>query len=420
VTRNKSKGDGQGSTPVIVARLQALLGFDVLLLHWPLGKKGTPKKWKHLTLDVMRDATYLAKLATGNIGVAQGNVSNGLCSIDLDLDDEVDGFLAMNPKLATTLRSTGQRGCNVWFRVIGKSCPTTKIKTTGGRNWGEFRGCRSQTIIYGKHPSGCDYRLLVEARPVEIQISQIIWPKHVIDPLSKQTQSLNNNHSTVICTPVSCVSMSCVSVPLCDTTKGREVLANIEAANERREALKRRFPQLAELYEKFIEPKFQAAAGRRNGFIVEAAPFVFRVVCAPLALQLLEFFHEMHSELFKDSPAQHSYEAAKMLDAVAVSYCHSLNQIEREIYQTLPDVQREAFRILRDLALWPEPKREPFQFFMSSKQLGDRLKKDRQIAYRILRQFEQDYRLIKCVAKGKLWVPGEKPQASVYRWLLTQ
>jgi hypothetical protein len=50
------------------------------------------------------------------------------------------------------------------------------------------------------------------------------------------------------------------SVSLCDITKGNEVLANIEAANKRRDALKRCFPQLAELYERFIEPKFQAAA----------------------------------------------------------------------------------------------------------------------------------------------------------------
>ena len=208
------------------------------------------------------------------------------------------------------------------------------------------------------------------------------------------------------------------SVSLCDITKGNEVLANIEAANKRRNALKRRFPQLAELYERFIEPKFQAAAGHRNSFIVEAAPVVYRVVCVPLALQLLDFFYDMHPDLFKDSPEQHHYEAQKMLESVAASYRESLSAIERKIYDVLSGVEQDAFRILRDLALRSEPKREPFQFFMSCKQLGDRLQIDRQSAYRLLRRFEREYRLITCVDKGKPWTPGEEPRASVFRWLL--
>ena len=109
-----------------------MVGNDVLLLHWPLGSKGTKKRWKHLKLDVMSNPAYLAKLGTGNIGVAQGNVSNGLCSVDLDLDDQVGGFLTLNPKLRTTLRTKGERGCNVWFRIVGRSCPTAKIKTDDG------------------------------------------------------------------------------------------------------------------------------------------------------------------------------------------------------------------------------------------------------------------------------------------------
>ena len=249
-----------------------------------------------------------------------------------------------------TERETEVRGCNVWFRVIGESCPTTKIKTADGRNWGEFRGSGSQTIIYGKHPSGCDYRLLVEAPPVQIDISEIVWPNHVIDPFSKQNQPLSTNHSSVFCIPVSCASMSCVPVPLCDIAKGNEVLVNIEAANQRREALKQRFPQLADLYEKFIEPKFEAAAGHRNGFIVEAAPFIYRVVCVPLALRLLDFFYQMHRHLFKDTQEQHHYEGQKMLESLATSYRDGLNDIERKIYETLPGFTKMGFA---SLETWP-------------------------------------------------------------------
>jgi hypothetical protein len=121
-----------------VTRLQSLIGCNALLLHWPLGSKGAPKKWKHLTLDVMSDPAYVAKLGTGNIGVAQGDVSNGICSIDLDIDGEVEGFLALNPKLTTSLRTKGQRGCNVWFRTIGELTGRGKSKQAMGRYGGSF------------------------------------------------------------------------------------------------------------------------------------------------------------------------------------------------------------------------------------------------------------------------------------------
>jgi hypothetical protein len=413
VTTNKRKGGGQGSSPGIVARLQALIGSDVLLLHWSLGSKGEKKRWGHLTIDAMKDPTYLARLGTGNIGVAQGKVSNGLCSIDSDIDSEIDGFLDLNPRLATSLRTKGQRGCNIWFRMDGESCPTTKIKMKDGRNWGELRANGSQTIIHGKHPKGCDYSFVVEAAPVKIDLSEIVWPEDVIHPFSKKDTTQLYNPSSVFCD-----SVSCVSVPLCDTAKGKQILVNIEAANERREALKRRFPELAEVYEKFIEPKFKAAAGHRNGFIVEAAPFVYRVVCGSLALQFLQFFYETHRDLFKDTPEEHYYEAQKMLEYVVETYRASLSEIEQNIYDALPDVEKDVFRILRDLALRREQKCGLFEVFMSCKELGDRLQCDRKIAWRILRRFEDDYKLIKPIIKGKLWHPGEEPQAPVYRWLL--
>jgi hypothetical protein len=72
------------------------------------------------------------------------------------------------------------------------------------------------------------------------------------------------------------------------------------------------------------------------------------------------------------------------------------------------------------LALLPQPNGERLQFFMSSKQFGDRLQRDRKTASRILWRFEYEYRLIECMAKGKPWTLGEKPVASVYRWLLVQ
>jgi len=71
-----------------------LLGEPVLLLGWPIGKKGTQKPWKHLeAATAMKDAAYLRYLEKGNIGVALGDKSGGLISIDWDEDGILDEFL---------------------------------------------------------------------------------------------------------------------------------------------------------------------------------------------------------------------------------------------------------------------------------------------------------------------------------------
>jgi hypothetical protein len=130
----------------------------------------------------MSDANYVAKLANGNIGVAQGSKSNGLCSIDIDHDDEIDGFLRINPALVGSLRSKGARDCNCWLRVEGEAPRLKPIKTRDGEKWGEWRGEGAQTIIHGRHPSGVPYQLLNCEHPVLISIADIVWPLHVISP----------------------------------------------------------------------------------------------------------------------------------------------------------------------------------------------------------------------------------------------
>jgi hypothetical protein len=80
-----------------IPHLLGLLGA-ALLLPWPSGKKGGWRKWKHLQLTDMDERSYQAKLErAANIGVALGQVSNGLVTIDLDHDTYVEAFLAANP-----------------------------------------------------------------------------------------------------------------------------------------------------------------------------------------------------------------------------------------------------------------------------------------------------------------------------------
>jgi len=76
-----------------ISHLRDLLG-PAVLLPWPSGSKGDRRKWKHLQLTDMNDPSHLAKLErAGNIGVALGQVSNSLVTIDLDQDSYVTALL---------------------------------------------------------------------------------------------------------------------------------------------------------------------------------------------------------------------------------------------------------------------------------------------------------------------------------------
>src|SRR5262245_503888 len=211
---------GIGQEENCVQEIRDLLGDDVLLLSWPWGFKGTNRRWKHLTIDKMKDPEHLARLRTGNIGVVLGERSGGLCTIDIDVDKEVEPFLALNPVLTTTLQTRASRGCNLWFRANG-IIPGTKTLTRWGEEWGELRGTGSQTIIYGQHRNGQRYRTVKLARPVSISVDEIIWregmPINQIGlncctertELTERTERTDENRCGVL---VGCYSPSILSV----------------------------------------------------------------------------------------------------------------------------------------------------------------------------------------------------------------
>lgn len=176
-----------------IAHILELLGPNTVLLHWPLGSKGTKKRWKHISQADMANENYLRHLEAGNIGVALGEKSSDLCSIDIDEESMVEAFFALNPALENTLYSRGRRGCNVWVRMKGRYPKTCILQTTAGEKWGEFRSEGGQTIIHGTHPSGCQY--WNNGKPVQIiEFENLNWPTGTI-PLAIQP-SLTIHHPT--------------------------------------------------------------------------------------------------------------------------------------------------------------------------------------------------------------------------------
>ena len=157
-----------------------------VLLPIPRGEKG-PKftGWQKLTLDDMTPE-HLARLNHGsNIGVLLGRASSGLCTVDVDDNEQLERFLSVNQRLRQSLISRGARGGNIWIRIKGAYPPSGKIKTANGEPFGEFRADGSQTVIYGTHPSGIGYRNNGR-KVIEIQFDEIIWPDGLSLPWGKR------------------------------------------------------------------------------------------------------------------------------------------------------------------------------------------------------------------------------------------
>jgi putative DNA primase/helicase len=168
-----------------------LVGEQAVLLPVPYADKGprTPK-WEQTTFADTCTLKYRAQLKIalrrgGNIGVLLGPVSGNLCAIDIDADDVVEVFLKPNPQLRNTLTTRGANGCQIWVQILGEY-PSRKInsrlripgkKPGSMKSIAEWRGGGGhQSIIWGKHPDGMDYRFIVEVPVIQIAFGDINWP----------------------------------------------------------------------------------------------------------------------------------------------------------------------------------------------------------------------------------------------------
>ncbi len=179
-----------GSYPIL-DELQALLGNKVVLIPIPRGqKRPVAKGWQNTKPTKMQSVDHQRALSQGNIGVLLGAPSDGLCAVDIDSDEELEGFLALNPMLRETLITKGARGAQIWCKIEGDHPPLTKLKTGSGQEYGEWRADGGQSVIHGMHPTGVSYQRLNNAPPVTISFKQIVWPGHVKLPWAKDAADL--------------------------------------------------------------------------------------------------------------------------------------------------------------------------------------------------------------------------------------
>jgi hypothetical protein len=185
----------------IIDPIYALLGNEILLIPDDYGTKcpryGLRSIAHKLTLDILTEQ-YVEKLEEsirddGNLAVRVGPVSGNIVTIDFDYDSVIEPFLAVNPRLRNTLRTTGSGvGCNLWFRLLPGYIDETVVvyvtehlakkygvranRITGDYDIGEYRkGGGQKTTIWGKHPSGKRYTYLVEQPAITIPEDEVFW-----------------------------------------------------------------------------------------------------------------------------------------------------------------------------------------------------------------------------------------------------
>ncbi len=170
-----------------VRAVRDLLGPKAVLLPVLKGeKRPSIPDWQKVTIDRMDDPAYLTQLETGNLGVLLGSASDGLCAIDIDDDAALEPFLGLNPLLRGTLRSRGARGAQLWVKIDGEYPKLTKIKTTQGADFGEWRADGGQSVIHGIHPdTKKPYTVQHHAGPIEIKFDEIRWPDNLKLPWVK-------------------------------------------------------------------------------------------------------------------------------------------------------------------------------------------------------------------------------------------
>jgi len=400
--------------------LYNLLDGCPVLLPIPIRKKGPRiRAWQQITWEASQAIAYQKKLRThGNTGVLLGQPSCGLCSIDIDHDDEIEPFLQSNPALRDTLRTKGSRGENLWVKVTG-DYPALKKLVRDGTEWGEWRADGGQTVIAGTHPTGQLYRIVNEARPVPIHYTEIVWLPGIEPPsptgasahtpptaLSASSVSLHNSADS---TPSALLHNKAKNLT---TSRQDATLSAIRA----HKAFQKKHPSLAALYARWIENVYTPKQGLRNTNLIEMVTFLAHCVGPEQVLQLTAHFYDRSAPVWTDSREQHLIEAHSHLGRVLADFRQKLPPGEREIYDELEAPEQTAFRVCRDLASIENPRCAEGTFFLSCDDLASRLGCYAMQAHRILKNF-QNLAILEIAEPGLQRKAGQKPKATTYRWL---
>ena len=199
---------------------QAILPPGVVFLAInPNTKAPFRDSWQLITYADTQADDYQNELARAEtIGVLLGPPSHSLIVLDCDTENFFREMMRLNAERNPTLISKGARGGALWYLFEG-DYPTQTHKLWSPKNSpfgiggkphpkdpglvaiGEFRGGKCQSIICGRHPSGCFYCWPCARPPLLRRLSDIIFPPEVelpwVDkPRAAAPPSQQHKHST--------------------------------------------------------------------------------------------------------------------------------------------------------------------------------------------------------------------------------
>ena len=188
---------------------------------------------------------------------------------------------------------------------------------------------------------------------------------------------------------------------------GGGVVARVGAMKRLREA----DPIVCDLYEKLVLLRAPVAPNKRNEWLTEAVPFLFRAVSGPMAERLATVHLELNRDVYHGPIDEHMKSLNALWRGCESNYPRELSPTEAGVFEQLEDDERAAFRIMRDLA-----KSNGGEFFMSCDQLQARLSSGCN-GWRMLKRF-CGLEIIEQVRPGQRRAENVRGRAAFYRWLL--
>jgi len=155
-----------------------------------------------------------------------------------------------------------------------------------------------------------------------------------------------------------------------DAVDERVVLIRAQSeANRYLAEIESKTPVLVELYRQILAQRVDLGLHKRNDWLCEIAPFLFRAFSRTVAIELAVLHLKAHSGLYSGSEAEQRAAFGSLWVGLEKTYPAELSVVEFGIYEALAEPERSAFRICRDLArLDPD-----LRFYLGCDHLAERL-----------------------------------------------
>jgi hypothetical protein len=372
----------------------------------------------------MSDSGFLARLEVApQIGLVCGDSSGGVVCIDLDDDKVADRFRATLPADMKTLMIQGNRGLKFVYIVSTGTAGKRSNLYRGETKVGDWLANGSHAVVHGlHHESGLPYKCLgskITSTTVErlrgqlghLGITSTCCRPHLqavdhIDTDSGTDSDIDSDKEGIRRGTGSLSPQKCQP----------SVVELIEAERGANQRLGDAPQALRKLYEVHVKPHFAGAPHARNDFLINALNMLLRRVSPDVARELVGLHWRLYREIYRATEAEHLREAEALIGGIVESYRSKLPQDEQHAFELLSELEEAAARICRDLARAGTVNARGPHFFLSAKQLGDRVQRDTRIGHSLLGALQR-YGLLQMLEKGRRWAAGIPPRATTWRWL---